>query len=51
MNISSTLMLIIGITAGMLFLVVFIIASIITAHNRRIIQKHASLSKNESRHE
>ncbi|MDE6089900.1 MAG: hypothetical protein K2G41_04290 [Duncaniella sp.] len=41
MNVSPTLMLIIGICAGSLFLIVFAVSTIITIRNRRIIQDYA----------
>lgn len=48
MNISSTLLLVLGICAAVLFISVFVISLIITVRNRRIIQKYTSLSEVKS---
>ncbi len=48
MNISPTLLLVLGICAAVLFISVFVISLTITVRNRRIIQKYASLSDEKS---
>lgn len=48
MNISPTLLLVLGICAAVFFISVFVISLIITVRNRRIIQKYTFLSDEQS---
>lgn len=46
MNISSSLLLNIGLTVAGLSVAIFIVALVITMRNRRIIRRNASISAN-----
>ena len=47
MNISSTLMLAIGIAAFTLFVAVFVVTALITRRNRRVVRRYAEKSSGQ----